>query len=250
MDTFDISEVARRTGLTTRALRFYETRGLVRPLRTAAGRRHYGAGELARLHAVVALKRAGLPLARIGEVLGARSIDLAALVAAQLAEVEARAAALAQTRALLSELERRLVLGEPLDLSTLCTLINEGDTMQQDWTAISNRYLSAQGEADFADAARALPSTFDQNAYAAAWSDLSARIAAALPLDPASPDAQALLAEWQALLAPFTAVATPAMTAGVSAMYDDMASWQSDQTPPFAPEVWSFIRAASAAAHG
>ncbi|WP_375273082.1 MerR family transcriptional regulator [Sphingomonas sp.] len=250
MDTFDISEVARRTGLTTRALRFYEARGLVRPLRTAAGRRHYGAGELARLHAVVALKRAGLPLARIGQVLHARGVDLAALVAAQLAEVEARAAALAETRTLLRDLDRRLARGEPLDLSALCALINEGDTMQQDWTAISNRYLSAQGEADFADAAQALPPEFDQKAYAAAWSDLSARIAAALPLDPTSSVAQAFVAEWQALLAPFTALATPAMTAGVSAMYDDMANWQSEQAPPFAPEIWSFIRAASAAARG
>ena len=64
-DTLDIAEVARRTGLSSRALRFYEARGLVMPLRTGAGRRHYGAGELERLHRLIAFKRAGLSLADI-----------------------------------------------------------------------------------------------------------------------------------------------------------------------------------------
>src|SRR4029079_13321808 len=56
-DSLDIAEVARLTGLTVRALRFYEARGLVRPLRTASGRRHYGPVELERLHQVIAMKR-------------------------------------------------------------------------------------------------------------------------------------------------------------------------------------------------
>ena len=54
-DSLTIGEVVRRTGLTTRALRFYEARGLVNPLRTAAGRRLYGAAELERIHQIVAL---------------------------------------------------------------------------------------------------------------------------------------------------------------------------------------------------
>ena len=54
----DIAEIARATGLSSRALRFYEARGLIRPLRSEGGRRIFGAGELERLHAIVALKRA------------------------------------------------------------------------------------------------------------------------------------------------------------------------------------------------
>ena len=38
----DIRDVVRMTGLTSRALRFYEARGLVTPLRTYSGRRLYG----------------------------------------------------------------------------------------------------------------------------------------------------------------------------------------------------------------
>lgn len=40
----DIREVARRTGLTSRALRFYEARGLLTPLRSFNGRRFHGRG--------------------------------------------------------------------------------------------------------------------------------------------------------------------------------------------------------------
>ena len=64
-ELLDIREVVRRTGLTSRALRFYEARGLVAPLRTHNGRRLYGAAALERINQIVALKRAGLTLAQI-----------------------------------------------------------------------------------------------------------------------------------------------------------------------------------------
>lgn len=56
-DVLDIAEVVRRTGLTSRALRFYEARGLVAPLRTHSRRRLYGPGELERLNQVVRSRR-------------------------------------------------------------------------------------------------------------------------------------------------------------------------------------------------
>jgi DNA-binding transcriptional MerR regulator len=73
----DISEVCRRTGLTSRALRFYEARGLVAPLRTYSGRRLYGPAELERINLVVTLKRAGLTLSQIGKLTGQGSLNLA-----------------------------------------------------------------------------------------------------------------------------------------------------------------------------
>ena len=84
LDTIDIREVARRTGLTSRALRFYEARGLLKPLRTYSGRRLYGRGELERIQQILALKRAGLSLAQIGKLTQAGSLDLASVIEAQL----------------------------------------------------------------------------------------------------------------------------------------------------------------------
>jgi len=65
--TFSIGELAREFGLTTRAIRFYEDCGLLRPAR--AGRnRVYGAGDRARLTLTLRGKRLGLKLAEIREL--------------------------------------------------------------------------------------------------------------------------------------------------------------------------------------
>src|SRR3954467_4136728 len=63
------TETAERFGVSIKALRLYESRGLLTPLRSEAGWRTYGPDQIARLHQILALKRLGLPLARIGELL-------------------------------------------------------------------------------------------------------------------------------------------------------------------------------------
>ena len=66
---FGPAEMAQRLGVSPKALRVYERSGLVRPHRTDAGWRVYGPDQQARLHQVLVLKRLGLTLARIGELL-------------------------------------------------------------------------------------------------------------------------------------------------------------------------------------
>lgn len=247
-----ITEVIRRTGLTARALRFYEARGLVQPLRTASERRLYGAGELARLNAVVALKRAGFSLAQIGAMLKRAPVDLGRLVAAQIAALDLREAEIADARKLLQAVQSRIDRGEPIDVATLCSLIRSGDTMmeQENWKTVSDRYLSDEAKADFARTMPQMPADFDQAAYSTKWTDLAARIEMALPLDPASPEARALHDEWQDLLAPFKRLATPAMMQGVGKMYDNIDAWKGEQKPPFSPTVWAFIKSVNATRSG
>lgn len=240
----DIAEIARRTGLTSRALRFYEARGLVKPLRTSNGRRLYGPGEIARLNAVVALKRAGFPLSKIGAMLGDRQVDLARLISAQLHEIDARAAEMAEARTLLVTVQSRIDRGEPIDVATLCSLIRQGETTMEteNWQKVTDRYFSPEEKARWADKMAEVPGDFDQQAYSRAWEQLSAKIEAKLPMDPRSADAGALFDEWQELLKPFTKVATPEMMAGASKLYDRMGEWQGDQKPPFSMDVWAFIK--------
>ena len=65
--TYSIGELAREFGLTTRAIRFYEDCGLLRPAR--AGRsRVYSVGDRARLTLTLRGKRLGLRLAEIKEL--------------------------------------------------------------------------------------------------------------------------------------------------------------------------------------
>jgi DNA-binding transcriptional MerR regulator len=251
-DSLTIDEVARRTGLSARALRFYEARGLVAPLRTGSGRRLYSQGELERLHEVVALKRAGFTLSAIARLFAGRTPRLYEMLSLQLEAIERQRHDLDQAAGLIRTALSRIALGEPLDAATLCSLIRNGDTIMTDkqhWQQFSASYLGEQAKADFA--AMPMPEDFDQAAYGAKWADLGARIKAALPLDPAGAAAQGFVAEWRELLGPFTAVASPAIMQGVTAMYDDMPAWQpGSPSPGFDAEVWQFIQQAGAAARG
>lgn len=243
----DIRDVARRTGLTSRALRFYEARGLVAPLRTHSGRRLYGAGELEQLNRVLALKRAGLTLAQIEKLTRGQSLPLARLIEAQLAVIADKTAELAEARALLLSVKSRIDRGEPVDADTFCSLIRHEElTMSKEqWDKVSDQYLTPQAKADFAASQDRIPAGFDQADYSAKWADLGRRAKAAIPAGVDSPEAQAIYDEWQALLAPFKAVATPAMAAGVTAMYEKMGEWQGQPgapSPGFDAETFRFIQ--------
>ena len=128
-EPMDIREVVRRTGLTSRALRFYEARGLVSPLRTHTGRRLYGPAELERIAQILALKRADLSLAQIQRLTARRPLDLARLIDAQLEALAGREAEIAEAKALLLNVKSRIDRGEPVDAATFCSLIRNGDAV-------------------------------------------------------------------------------------------------------------------------
>jgi DNA-binding transcriptional MerR regulator len=71
---FTIGELARRTGLTTRTIRFYSDEGLLPPAdRTYAGYRLYDTASLARLELLRTLRELGLGLTDAAEALAGRS---------------------------------------------------------------------------------------------------------------------------------------------------------------------------------
>ena len=239
----DIRDVARRTGLTSRALRFYEARGLVKPLRTYSGRRLYGRGELERIQQILALKRAGLSLAQIGRLTAHGAMDLAAIVEAQLQVIEERKAELDEAKTLLLSIKSRIDRGEPVDAETFCSLIREGDRIMQpeDWKKVTDRYFSEEERDHWAK--HPPEGDFDQAEYSRKWKDLGDRVQVAIPKGPESPEAQALYDEWQELLAPFKAVATPQMMAGATKLYERMDEWHGDvPQAPFTPEAFRFIQ--------
>lgn len=251
-DLIDIREVVRRTGLTSRALRFYEARGLVSPLRTHTGRRLYGPAELERIAQILALKRADLSLAQIQRLTARRALDLGRLINAQLEALADREAEIAGARKLLLAVKSRIDRGEPVDAATFCSLIRNGDAVMaaENWKNVTDRYFSEAEKEEWASRMPAMPEGFDMEAYNRQWTDLAARIEAALPLDPKSAEARAYYDEWQALLAPFKAVATPNMMAGATNLYNRMDEWKDEQKPPFSMDVWKFIQEVGACRAG
>jgi DNA-binding transcriptional MerR regulator len=65
---YTIGHVARQFGLTHRTLRFYESRGLIRPVRRGSTRL-YGPEHLERLAVIVKAKKLGLTLSAIGQLI-------------------------------------------------------------------------------------------------------------------------------------------------------------------------------------
>ncbi|TKB49611.1 redox-sensitive transcriptional activator SoxR [Ferrimonas aestuarii] len=64
-----VSQVAKRTGVAASALRFYETKGLIRSLRTAGNQRRYHPAMLRTISVIQAAQKLGLTLDEIGEAL-------------------------------------------------------------------------------------------------------------------------------------------------------------------------------------
>ncbi len=55
------SDAAKQLGVSAKALRIYEQRGMITPSRTAVGWRAYGPHEMARASEIVALRAIGFP---------------------------------------------------------------------------------------------------------------------------------------------------------------------------------------------
>jgi len=125
-----IGELARRTGTTTKTLRFYEDAGLLpEPDRLPSGYRDYPADSLDRVGFIRDAQAAGFTLRQIGQVLDIQDgghptcQHVAQLIAQRLDEVQQRIADLRQTQAHLRELASRVDAVDPADCTGYCVVI-------------------------------------------------------------------------------------------------------------------------------
>lgn len=104
-DLITIGEIARRTGLSVSAIRFYEEQGLVEPVRTGGNQRRFPRSDIRRLSFILIAQRLGLSLTEIAAELArlphARTptaADWEAISGAIRARLDARIADLIRTR--------------------------------------------------------------------------------------------------------------------------------------------------------
>ena len=128
-----IGEVAGRSGVPVKTIRFWEDqRLLLAPARTASGYRDYDPAILERLAFIRHAQAAGLTLDAIGQVLDIGDggqppcVHVAGLIARRLTEVEARLAELACTRDQLVALAARATAQDPADCRGYCSIIAAG----------------------------------------------------------------------------------------------------------------------------
>ena len=84
------SEAARQLGISAKALRLYEERGLIVPHRSPAGWRAYGPAEMARCAEIVELRALGLGISEVARILGGDAASLGRVLAAHETALEAR----------------------------------------------------------------------------------------------------------------------------------------------------------------
>ena len=106
MPDLSIGEVARRAGLSASAIRYYERRRLIPAPPRRAGRRCYDPRIVARLEALAAARRAGLPISDLQALLAATASRpaLDAAFASALARLDRRIHSLTRLRASLGDL--------------------------------------------------------------------------------------------------------------------------------------------------
>ena len=118
------TETARRFGVSIKALRLYEQRGLLTPLRSKAGWRTYGPDQIARLHQILALKRLGFSLVRIGELLAGPDM-LKPVLALQEQQLARDCQRLSRALVLVRAAQAKLRSGQALSIDDLATLTKE-----------------------------------------------------------------------------------------------------------------------------
>jgi DNA-binding transcriptional MerR regulator len=200
--TYRVGEVARRFGLTVRALHHYDERGLLVPsARSAAGYRLYGEDDLARLVEILALRALGLPLDRIAALLDRPGANPERALRVQRLAIRRQMADLAALdNAIGAALERHEATGEWAWEPELTTPLRP-PRVTAALEEIVEKYYTAEDLAAFERlAAEAGPDEIA--AVERAWAELIplVRQARQAGLDPASAEAQALGARWQALV--------------------------------------------------
>lgn len=241
------AEVARRMGVSAKALRLYEARGLLKPLRSEAGWRSYGARELARLHHILALKRLGLPLAQISELLLRRNVSLARVLAVQEEALAREETRVSHALSLVRAARRKLTAGHALSIDDLIQLSKETtvttpeqrDEMKAIFDPLIERHYTEEERAELRTR------SYDQAEVALVWDGLMAEARTLMAKgDPTSPEAKDLARRWKAQVNLFTG-GNPGIAAKAKAVWSEaMADPQAAPKLPLDPEIFAFIEKA------
>jgi DNA-binding transcriptional MerR regulator len=126
------AEAARRLGVSAKALRLYEQRGLVAPVRTAAGYRAYGPTQMAVAGEIVSLRALGLSLSQVAKALGGDPQALAPALAAHQSALEAQARQLGEAIGRVRDLRAALAAGAAPSPTEMANLTSRGPAVAFD----------------------------------------------------------------------------------------------------------------------
>ncbi len=232
---------AARFGVTVKALRVYEREGLLKPARSGSNWRAYGRAEEIRLTAILALKRLGLPLAKVRDLLTGLAGDLDAVLALQEQSLTQRQNELGTALAIVQAARARLASGVPLSTEDLTQLVRTTAMTDTSWTPELQTLAEKHYTPEQLEELRARKFDMnDQQAVAAEWAQIFADGERLRLGDPASPEAQAWAARWKAAVDKFTLGRKDLEASAGSFISEIRANPETLPQMPGSPEVWAF----------
>jgi MerR family transcriptional regulator, thiopeptide resistance regulator len=238
------AETARRLGVSPKALRLYEERGLVKSLRASNGWRTYGPEQIETLHKITALKRMGFSLARIAELLKRGDLALATVLFAQEEALSKESERAMHALAIVRTARRQLASGQALSVDDLIRLTKETNVstkgrreeMKAIFDPIVDKHFSAGDRRALGQRA------FDQEEASRGWDSLIAEATALMANgDPGSPAARDLARRWMALVGAFTGGDLKLAAKAKSVWTEAMADPEAAPKLPLNPEIFAFV---------
>src|SRR5262245_18526040 len=164
--------VAKRFGVSVKALRVYEREGLLKPARTVSGWRIYRQSEIERLSAILALKQLGRTLKRIGDLLRGNGDLAAALALQEAALLDAKSEAEAALK-LVRAARARLADKRSLSPDELGNLVRSTAVSEFKWTDKIEALAQKHYTQEQLRALRSRPfSAEDQARVSASWTKI------------------------------------------------------------------------------
>lgn len=207
-----VNEVSKRTGVSVRTLHHYDAIGLLHPTRvTEAGYRLYDDTALARLHQILLLRELEFPLKDIKAILDSPGYDAGEALSQQIRLLELRKAHLEGIIAHARQIQTTGVI--PMDFSPF-------DTTELDRYAAQAKAKWGATDAYREYEQKTAGQTKDaQKAAGDGLMDIFREMGAVRHLDPASQDAQALVAKLQNYITANYYTCTKPILKGLGQMY-------------------------------
>jgi len=131
-----VGELARRAGLTVRALHHYDEIGLLRPTgRSDSGYRLYSRDDFARLHGIQTLRRMGLSLADVALLLDGGTVSLRAILARQIEALDQEITQAQALRERLGVIQSVLAGGGQPEIDDWLSSLSMMNTLEQYFSA-------------------------------------------------------------------------------------------------------------------
>jgi DNA-binding transcriptional MerR regulator len=209
-----VGELARRTGLTVRALHHYDEIGLLVPSHhTDSGHRLYTPRDVERLQRILSLRQLGCGLDQIRAYLASPDFSPKALIESQIAQIDERIEGMQALRNRLQRLGQWISASAEVGVEEFLELIEEMNMIEKYYTPEQLEQLKARGEAIGPERIRAVE---------AEWPVLMAEVQGEIDkgTDPTEPRVQNLARRWMGLVEEFTG-GDPGITQSVKRMYQN-----------------------------